>query len=144
MSLSLWLPSLPHWATSLVLSGSSRHIDPPRATKTASTLLLWSGFFGGRLFGEGMHISNWVSQSFCTYGPTNRLVRALLSESIGGRGIGALSPLALNNLFLNQPLPWHAVRLAFRILSTTRKCLFSLEICWSSKSIAQLIFTIKN
>jgi hypothetical protein len=47
-------------------------------------------------------------------------------------------------LFLNQPLPYRALYLTFRILLATRKCSFSLKICWAFKSAAQLIFSIEN
>jgi hypothetical protein len=83
----------------------------------------------------GMPVPNWVSQSFCTCGPsfcicgpTYRLIRALPSELIRGGGTRALPPLGFNSLFLNQSLPWCVLRLAFRILSVTRKFSFSLEI----------------
>jgi len=62
------------------------------------------------------------------------LVKALLFELIGGGGIGAPLPLGYNNLFLNQLLPWWALRPTFRVLLVTRKCSFSLEIYWTSKS----------
>ncbi len=57
---------------------------------------------------------------------------------------GLESLLGFNSLFFNQPLPCRALRPAFRILSATRRCSFSLEICWASKSTAQLIFSIEN
>jgi hypothetical protein len=91
-----------------------------------------------------MHILNWISRSFCTCGPANRLDRMLPSELFRSGGTGAPPLLGLNNLFLNQPLFWRALRPTFRILSATRKCSFRLEIYWASKSTAQLIFTIEN
>jgi hypothetical protein len=100
-SSSLWPPSLPGRAASLVLSGSSCCTDPPRAAKTASTLLLWSGFFGGELSSEGMHVPDQLSQLFCTYGPTHRLVRALPSKLIKGEGTRVPPLLGFNSFFLN-------------------------------------------
>ncbi len=135
-SLSLLPPSLPGRDVSSVLPRSDRHADPPRVAKTADTFLPWSRFFGGGLFDEGMHVPNWVSWSLCTYGPIDHLIKALPSELIEGGGIGALLLLGFNSLFLNEPLPWRTLCLAFQILFATRKCSFSLEIWWASKSIA--------
>jgi hypothetical protein len=101
-------------------------------------------FFGGGFFSEEMHVLDRISRSFCTCGPTDRLVRAFPFKLIGGRGTRAPPPLGFNILFLNQSLPWRALRPTFRILSMTRKCSFNLEFCWASKSIAHLIFTIQN
>jgi hypothetical protein len=115
-----------------------------RHTKTAGTLLPWSQFFRGGLSNEGMHVPDRVTWSFCTYRATNCLVKALPSELIKSERIGVLSLLGFNNLFPNQPLPWRALCPTFWILSATRRCSFSLEIYWASKSTAQLIFSIEN
>jgi hypothetical protein len=134
-SSSLWPPSLPGQVTSSVLSRSGRRIDPPRDAKIASILLPWSGFFEGGLSDEGMHVPNRISRSFCTCGPTDRLIGVLPYELIRcGRTRASPLPLGFNSLFLNQPLPWRALCPAFQILSTIRKCSFSLEIYWASKS----------
>jgi hypothetical protein len=100
--------------------------------------------FKGGLPNEGMHVLDRVSRLFYTCGPTDRLVKTLPSKPIEGGGSRASPPLGFNSLFLNQPLPWRVLHPTFWILSTTKKCSFSLEICSSSKSTAQLIFTIKN
>jgi hypothetical protein len=113
-------------------------------TKTAGALLLEFGFFRDGLSNEGMHVSDQVTWSFGACGPTDRVIRALSSELIGNEGAGVPSSLGFNSLFFNQPLPCHALRPAFRTLSATRRCSFSLEICWASKSAAQLIFSIEN
>jgi hypothetical protein len=126
---SLWLPLLPDRATSSILVKSGYYAELLRVTKTAGALLPWSGFFKGGLSTEGMHVLERVTRSFCTCEPTDRLVRVLPSELIGSGRTGVPSPLGFNNLLLNQPLPWHALRPAFRILSATRRCSFSLEIC---------------
>jgi hypothetical protein len=103
-SSSLWLPSLPGRTALSILPGSGRRADPRKATKTVGVLLPWSGFFKGKLSGEGMHVPDRVSRSFCTCGPTDRLVRVLPSELIGGEGIRGSSSLGFNSLFLNQLL----------------------------------------
>jgi hypothetical protein len=54
------------------------------------------------------------------------------------------SPLGINCLFHNKPLPWRALRPTFRILSATRRCSFNLAICCTSKSVSQFVFTIKK
>jgi hypothetical protein len=141
---SLWSPLLPGQAASLVLSKNGRRADLPKVAKTTDALFPWSGFFEGGLSGEGMHVPDWVSRSFYTYVPTYRLVRTLPSELIGGGRTRMPPTLGFKSLFLNQPLPWRALRLAFQILSTTKRYSFSLEICWASKSTTQLIFTIEN
>jgi hypothetical protein len=141
---SLWLPLLLDRATSSVLMKSSCCTEPLRVTKTTGALLPWFGFFRGGLSTEGMHVLDRVTRSFYTCGPIDRLVRVLPSELIGSGRTGVPSPLGFNNLLLNQPLPWRALRPAFRILSATRRCSFSLEICWASKPAAQLIFSIEN
>jgi hypothetical protein len=91
-----------------------------------------------------MHVPDRITWSFGACEPTDRVVRALSSELIGNEGAGVPSLLGFNSLFFNQLLPCHALRLAFRILSATRRCSFSLKICWASKSAAQLIFSIEK
>ncbi len=91
-----------------------------------------------------MHVPDRITWSFGACEPTNRVVRALSSELIGNEGARVPSLLGINGLFFNQPLPCRALRPAFRILSTTIRCSFSLEICWASKSVAQLIFSIER
>jgi hypothetical protein len=91
-----------------------------------------------------MHALDQISWSFCTNGPTSHLVKAFPSELIEGGRTGAPPSLGFNNLFLNQLLLWRVLSLAFRILLTTRKCSFNLEICWASKSRTQHVFTIEN
>jgi hypothetical protein len=113
-------------------------------TKITGALLLESGFFRDELSNEGMHVPDRVTRSFGTCRPTYRVVRVLSLELIRNEGAGVLSSLGFNNLFLNQPLPYRALYLTFRILLATRKCSFSLKICWAFKSAAQLIFSIEN
>jgi hypothetical protein len=120
-SSSLWSPSLPGQVVSSVLPGSGPYADPPRATKTTGALLPWFGFFGCRLSDEGMHIPDWISQSFCTCKPTDCLVKVPPSKLIRGEGTRMSPPLGFNNLFLNQSLPWHTLRPTFRILLATKK-----------------------
>ncbi len=58
--------------------------------------MIW--IFQGRAFTQGMHVPERVTRSCCTYGPTDRLVRALPFELIGSERTGVPSLLGFNNL----------------------------------------------
>jgi hypothetical protein len=98
---SLWPPLFTTQVVLLIPPKSCRHVDLPKVAKTASVLLPWSRFFGGGLSDEGMHVPDWVSRSFYTCKPTDRLIKTLPFKLIGGEGSGVPPPLRFNSLFLN-------------------------------------------
>jgi hypothetical protein len=101
---------------------------------------LLGGFPKGRSLGtEG------EARKLCTIGATKAkdpLVKGVFSPLDGTES--RAPPLLGFVLLLNLPKPCYALRLAFLILSATRKNSLSLEICRSSDSEWIFIFTIEK
>ncbi len=118
--------------------------DLPRAAGSAGAPLLYCGSFKGKLFDVNGLTPDWESRLFCANILAYQSTRADPSSLCDGeRAMAPPPPLGFKSLFQNNPLPWCASWPAFWILSATRICSFSLEICCASKFVAQFVFTIK-
>jgi hypothetical protein len=138
---SVRLPSLRGWAKLLVLLCCDRNADLPKFVGSVGIILPWCGSFKGDLIGDNMFTTDLRLQSFCAKRLADRSARVDPSKlSGGGRVVASPLSLGFSNLFRNKSLPWYALRPTFRIVSTTRKCSFSLAICCAFKFVAQFVY----